>query len=286
MRKQRATTARQLPATTAPTSMAPLKPPWRTRNSVTPREAWTRFNRVASCSDTPKSDAIRSPSYRASGPTTSRNDLDRKWTACSGSCGADGLIGRSRSVRPGRATRHHETAAGWPRPRPEGPPRRRRGSSKHPRRVGQAHERPDQHQHTHRGEHRRRRRSVRPRWRRPAGPMPMESPATAMPSGTSRTKRRANRTPACRLTRVLAALESSTRSSISPASWRRSRSDPPTSWATTNVSHTVSTVGSASRSFKSAVVRSKSVVSSHSRSAAANAGRHSSGACRPTSNKA
>ena len=75
------------------------------------------------------------------------------------------------------------------------------------------------------------------------------------------------------------------RSSASSAR-RRSRSAPPISWATSSVSHVASAVGSASRCSSTATVRSKSVVSSHSRCAASKAGRNSTGPRRPTSSRA
>jgi hypothetical protein len=94
-----------------------------------------------------------------------------------------------------------------------------------------------------------------------------------------------HRTPAWRERASLRPWTSMTRSSIS-ASSRRSRSVPPTSWATSSVSAAASAVGSARSALSTAIVRWKSVDNSHSRSAAANAGRRLSGADRPASNTA
>ncbi len=65
------------------------------------------------------------------------------------------------------------------------------------------------------------------------------------------------------------------------ASSRRSRSAPPSSWAMSRVSQVASAVGSASWRLSTSSVRAKSVDSIHSRWAAANAGRSSTGR-RPT----
>ena len=67
-------------------------------------------------------------------------------------------------------------------------------------------------------------------------PLPIDMPARAMPSGTMSTKRRAKRTPACLARASLRPWTSWTRSSASAAR-RRSRSVPPSSWATSSVSH-------------------------------------------------
>ena len=106
-----------------------------------------------------------------------------------------------------------------------------------------------------------------------------------MPTGTMSTNRRAKRTPACLARASLRPCMSWMRSSARAAR-RRSRSAPPSSWATSSVSQAASAVGSARRSFSTATVRAKSVDSSHSRWAAANAGRSSAGPRRPTSNSA
>src|SRR5581483_8713042 len=116
-------------------------------------------------------------------------------------------------------------------------------------------------------------------------PLPTETPASAMPAGTSSTHRRANRTPACLARASFPPCASRMRSSTSAAR-RRSTSLPPRSCAMSNVSSVASAVGSASRALRTATVRSKSVDSSHSRWPASKASRSSRGPRRPTSNSA
>ena len=66
-------------ATSAPTPKPARAPPsWRTRNAVASTAEWMRASRTARSSLTPSSAASRSPTWRASGPTTSRNDVTER----------------------------------------------------------------------------------------------------------------------------------------------------------------------------------------------------------------
>ena len=110
-------------------------------------------------------------------------------------------------------------------------------------------------------------------------------PASAMPSGTISTNRRANRTPACLARRPCGPGRRGPGPRPAPSS-RRSRSVPPSSWAISSVSQVASAVGSASCALSTARVRAKSVEMQPLAWAAAKAGRSSTGPRAPTSNRA